>query len=381
MSVMTAAERLSTLVERIYLCATDPALWSATLRLINDSTDCAHAVLGIVCFPEGRTLLQAASGFDDGFHARFGANIERLEEIWGGAAAIAGFAMDEPVILSRERPSALTRGDADHDLLCQVLGFDVADTLNLPLVHVGEAIGTAAFARSADAGRFDARACSFFRMLSPHMRRSTEINALLEASTLSLNVLDSLFDRLNAPVLIANGSGRLIHVNRAAERLLSSGVIPTSADTKSLRSPTLVRAINSIASQLGSTPHELVIERTSADGKSWTFHVIALHEDGNAGAPEFVAVVGAPGAKPTTEWLRLIGRTSGLTDSETGVLAHLVQGCSTDDIADPLGVELSTVRTHLLHLYDKLDVHGRAQLIAKVHSMVPPFTPDEQRLH
>lgn len=366
------------LVERIYMCATNPALWPATLRLINDSMACSHATLGIVSFPEGRTLLQASSGFDDGFFERYRAGLNRVEKIWGGAAAIARFAMDEPVILSRVRPSALKPGDDDYDFLCELLGFDVADTLNLPLVHVGEAIGTAAFARRTGAGTFDARACSFFRMLSPHMRRSSEINALLEASTVSLNALDSLFDRLNAPVFVADRSGRIIHSNQAAEGLLSGGVIRTLADGKTLCSALLKRTVSSVASGRSQTRHELVMEQSSTDAEAWTFHVIALYEPERVSQFDLVAIVGTPITNADTQSLRPIARTKGLTDSETGVLAHLLQGNSTHHIAALLGIERSTVRTHLLHLYDKLEVHGRAQLIAKIHSMIPPFTPDDQ---
>jgi DNA-binding CsgD family transcriptional regulator/PAS domain-containing protein len=369
------------LVEQIYACATDPALWPATLGKINDATACAHAALGLVSFPEHRSLLRATTGFDDDFYARFNANMGQFEELWGGAEAIATFPVNEPVVLSRHRPGALVRGERGHDLLCRVLGFDVADTLNLPLVHVGQAVGTAAFARSVDAGRFDARDSSFFRMLSPHMRRSTEINGLLEASTLNLSALDSLFDRLNAPVLIADRTGRLVHVNRAAESLLSGGLISTTADAKSIRGAALVRAIASIASESGTTPHELVIERSPVDSSTWTFHVIGLGEGEKSVRPQFVAVIGAPVAHPTTQWLDAIGRNCGLTATETGVLGHLLQGYSTDQVAAVLGVETSTVRTHLLHIYDKLDVHGRAELIVKVHAMVPPFIADEQALH
>jgi DNA-binding CsgD family transcriptional regulator/PAS domain-containing protein len=378
MSARITAERLSMLVERIYMCATNPALWPATLRLVNDSMACSHATLGIVCFPERRTLLQASSGFDDGFFERYRGSLERVERIWGGAAAIAEFPMDEPVILSRVRPSALDPGDEDYEFLCELLGFDVDDTLNLPLVHVGEAIGTAAFARKSGAGTFDARACSFFRMLSPHMRRSSEINALLEASTITLNALDSLFDRLNAPVFVADHNGRLLHSNQAAERLLLGGVIRTLADGKTLCSALLKRAVSSVASGRSQTRHELVIEQSSTDAESWTFHVIGLYERDRVSQVELVAIVGTPITNADTQLLRPLARTKGLTESETSVLAYLLLGNSTHDIAALLGIERSTVRTHLLHLYDKLEVHGRAQLIAKIHSMIPPFRPDDQ---
>lgn len=379
MSVITA-ERFSALLERIYGCATDPALWPATLGGITDATACTQSVLGLVSFPENRVLVQAFSGIDETFEGRLMDSMGRIEEIWGGAETIAHFPIDAPIILSKHRPAALTRGNADYALLCYVAGFEVADTLNLPLANIGQAVGTALFVRGAKEGRFDARLAAFFRMLSPHIRRSTEINGLLEANTLRLSALDSLFDRLNAPVLIADRNARLLHSNWAAEALLSAGLVSTDS-SKAIRSIGLARAIRSVASGLSQTPHELVCEPASENGSGWTFHVIALRDGDNAARTDFVAIVSAPAPKPTAEWLRVIGRTWQLTGSETGVVEQLLRGHSTDEIAAVLGIESSTVRTHLLHIYEKLEVHGRAELVAKVHSMVPPFTADENVLH
>ena len=56
MSVNATAERLSTIIEQIYGCGTEPALWPAMFERINEATECSHAVLGLVSFPEHRHL-------------------------------------------------------------------------------------------------------------------------------------------------------------------------------------------------------------------------------------------------------------------------------------------------------------------------------------
>jgi len=77
-----AAERLSTLLDRIYGCATNPGLWSATLVGINQVTACTQAVLGLVSFPENRTLMQAHTGIDEQFEGRLRDSMGQLEHIW-----------------------------------------------------------------------------------------------------------------------------------------------------------------------------------------------------------------------------------------------------------------------------------------------------------
>ncbi len=56
--------------------------------------------------------------------------------------------------------------------------------------------------------------------------------------------------------------------------------------------------------------------------------------------------------------------TQSLTQKEQEVMCRLARGESTAAVATGLGVSVSTVRTHLQHLYVKLDVHSRLELVA-----------------
>jgi DNA-binding NarL/FixJ family response regulator len=58
-------------------------------------------------------------------------------------------------------------------------------------------------------------------------------------------------------------------------------------------------------------------------------------------------------------------RTDSLTARELDVLRELEQGFSNKDIADRLFVTEGTVKVHLRHIYGKLGVRTRTQLLAK----------------
>jgi DNA-binding NarL/FixJ family response regulator len=58
-----------------------------------------------------------------------------------------------------------------------------------------------------------------------------------------------------------------------------------------------------------------------------------------------------------------------LTDREIQVLELLAEGGSNDEIARRLFVSTSTVKTHLVHLYQKLGVIRRTQAIQKARSL------------
>jgi DNA-binding CsgD family transcriptional regulator len=51
----------------------------------------------------------------------------------------------------------------------------------------------------------------------------------------------------------------------------------------------------------------------------------------------------------------------GLTPRELEVLKLLAQGFTRENMAQILGISPNTVKTHIVHVYDKLDVSDRAQ--------------------
>ena len=52
-----------------------------------------------------------------------------------------------------------------------------------------------------------------------------------------------------------------------------------------------------------------------------------------------------------------------LTPAEEKVVALVAAGLSNQDVADSLFVSLATVKTHLTHVFQKLDLHNRTQLV------------------
>lgn len=60
---------------------------------------------------------------------------------------------------------------------------------------------------------------------------------------------------------------------------------------------------------------------------------------------------------------RYLAATYGLTERETDVLALLVDGRSVPYVQETLHVSANTAKTHIRHIYQKLDVHNRQDLI------------------
>lgn len=63
-----------------------------------------------------------------------------------------------------------------------------------------------------------------------------------------------------------------------------------------------------------------------------------------------------------------VGRRFGLTQREQEVLELLVQGVPASEIAEKASISYGTVKTHVNHIYRKLDVHSRDEALAVVRA-------------
>lgn len=95
-----------------------------------------------------------------------------------------------------------------------------------------------------------------------------------------------------------------------------------------------------------------------------------------------IAEVRAGGAPMTHEIARMVVRsftnsssgadeTSRLSPRESEILAMVAEGLSNKEIAAKLNIGFTTVRTHLIHVYEKLHVRCRTEAAAKYLRSMP----------
>lgn len=73
-------------------------------------------------------------------------------------------------------------------------------------------------------------------------------------------------------------------------------------------------------------------------------------------------------ATPFKDQCRLAALDAGLSDRESEVMAMVAKGRSSQRVADDLGVSLSTVNSHIYHIYQKMGVHSRQQMLDRIES-------------
>ncbi len=95
-----------------------------------------------------------------------------------------------------------------------------------------------------------------------------------------------------------------------------------------------------------------------------------------------IAEVRSGGAPMTSEIARMVVRsfletssapdeTAGLSTRELEILALLAEGMANKEIGARLNISFSTVRTHLMHIYEKLHVRCRTEAAAKYFRSKP----------
>ncbi|MDO4443754.1 MAG: helix-turn-helix transcriptional regulator [Slackia sp.] len=82
-------------------------------------------------------------------------------------------------------------------------------------------------------------------------------------------------------------------------------------------------------------------------------------------------------ATPFKDQCRLAALGAGLSERETEVMAMVAKGRSSQRVADELGVSLSTVNSHVYHIYQKMGIHSRQQMIDRIESYaIEAASPD-----
>ena len=97
-----------------------------------------------------------------------------------------------------------------------------------------------------------------------------------------------------------------------------------------------------------------------------------------------VTVSGSPGVQDKNEEklvkspnghrvdrLRTIAEQGGLTKRETEILEIIAQGRTLPYVAEKLYISENTVRTHVRHIYAKLAINSREELLAMIDDETP----------
>jgi DNA-binding CsgD family transcriptional regulator len=232
--------------------------------------------------------------------------------------------------------------------------------------------------RSRAAGTYDETELDFLRLVLPHLQRSIRVFRQLAELEARASAAEAALARFSSAVVVTDAAGWIGSINEQARALLAEAdglVIKDGrlAATKREDDARLTRLILEAAGGPGARgcrrgglmcvtrkrrrrPLQLAV--TPLRGRpalSHVFSVSIVFSD-----PDFVA-------EPPVE---VLARLFGLTPREAAVAGLLLEGHSPTAAADIMSIRITTMRTHIQHLFHKTQTTRLPELIALLYRNV-----------
>jgi DNA-binding CsgD family transcriptional regulator/PAS domain-containing protein len=300
-------------------------------------------------------------------------------ELWGGAERIQQYPLGEPIVQSQAVRQEII--SANRYYREWALPKGLFDAVAVGLVRDGTMIGNAIFSQHESAGAIDDPQISGLRLLAPHIRRAVTISNLFDMKTVEAAAFAATVEALTVGVVLADEDSKIVHANAAAEAMLAASdpilarhgrIAVQSATTTATLQSAIAQAAKDEAA-LGQKGIGIPILRPSGD--PLVIHVLPLRRGPmrarlaqRAAAALFVASASGP---PQMSHVAL-NQLYDLTPAEIRIFELICDGHTRDAIAGLLGVSVSTVKSHLFHVFEKTGCRRQVDLVRLAKSLTFP---------
>lgn len=216
------------------------------------------------------------------------------------------------------------------------------------------------------------------RIVTSHMARAVLIHSQMATVSLQKHWVWSALDCLRVGVILLDGRGQPLHLNRAAERLAGGGngfgagreglTLPTATDTARLRC-LIADAADLATGRGGAAGGCLRVRMAGSRAATLQFQVIPLPHGlserpwAPSQADGCVAVFVSTAGGPRLSWSRMMA-LHGFTRAEARLASMLAEGISLEEAAATLSISIHTVRSQLKTVFAKTGVTRQAELVA-----------------
>ena len=220
-------------------------------------------------------------------------------------------------------------------------------------------------------------------------RQAVTISDALNLTTIRAEALEATLNALTSGVYLTDRHGRIVYMNRAAERQLGTSnaisvannyLAPADRAARLALAKAIDEAIGGEA-DLPTSGFSIALPGGDNAGLIATILPLARGERQTiCGAlPGMVAIfVQDPIVMPSFPG-QAFAELYGLTRSELRVLLAMVPGLSVKEAAEVLGIGENTAKTHLQHIHSKTGTSKQTELMRLFMSSTPPVTAGANR--
>ncbi len=278
--------------------------------------------------------------------------------------------------MARNRIAAMTLSEATGGKLERALRYREYNApkgfgpgVRAVLSAHGRPWGGLCLVRGKDVEDFSEREVEFLRRISPHLGAGLRAGTLrFEARRDGANgdagfAFDSPASQA-VGVLNLDDAGRVTRRTASAEHLLRELGAPETGRGDEQRLPMAVWAVaGALRSKRSNEPSDIPCLRVPARSGGWLTLQASLTEPADDGSVETVVVIAPAGP---AEMVQLNTTAYGLSAREKEVVDLIVRGFSTRQISRTLFISESTVQGHLSHVFEKVGVKSRRELLKRL---------------
>jgi DNA-binding CsgD family transcriptional regulator len=357
------------LLDLIYGAAIEPTFWPRALRRLSDMTGSHGVVL---------TRQNEESGKGEGIRAEANPDATRL--YYGHFATRNVFlkADNARAALKSYRPGVLTdRHKVPREALLRseyyndfMRLFDVHSVLMLRLSVVGMDTVVLNLHRTKRSGEFGDPEIKLANTLLPHLIRAVDMGQKVAAAQLATDGLATAQDRSPHGLFVVDDAAGVRHANAAGQALLTgSGALRLTAGRLTAAAPDVARRLDGL---IRTATCEDSATRASGSMALRSPHhpaplvvtVVPANRDAApvlSGSRSAIVCVTDPQARLNLSELTLRD-LYGFTPAEMRVAIALFEGLDPAEVAEHLNLSVATVRTHLVHIFDKTEVRSQVDL-------------------
>jgi len=263
----------------------------------------------------------------------------------------------------------------------QPQGF--VDTLQASLDKSASDFVDVSFMRNGESGMFDNAARERLRLIIPHLRRAVLVGQLVDRTTAQAASFGDALDGICAGLFLVDAGGQIVHANASGQAMLAQGVLVcgssgklTTYDTSAAHG--LSEIFSSAArDRAGSGPQVGAVPLTGRGGEHYVAHVLSLTAGARrlAGADDraVAALFVQKASRDLPSPQNAIAKLYRLTPTELRVLSGIVQVGGVPEVAEAMGISVSTVKTHLRRLFAKTGTDRQADLVKLVAGYANPL--------
>ena len=371
-------DRLSEIIGSIYECVLTPANWAGVLETVCREFTFAGGVLSVIRTQPAQFGLEAICGYAPEWIARLPQYASEAVDLWGGPRRVLEYPLDEPLIQSQTIGPTAAFGTNYYERWAKPQGL--FDQVVVLIARDSTMLGTIGLGRHTSAGEVGPFEVDGLRLLAPHFRRAVAISNLFDMKTVEAATYAGAFEAFNVGAILVDEYLAVVHANAAGKAILAEGA-PFGHRGQRLKlyqsasQAMLAAAVADAARDVTALGQKGIgIPALLRNGDPCVIHVLPLRPTETltgrqrAVAALFVTTMAQAPPMPTAALTLLYD----LTPAEARVFELICDGETQGEIATKLGISRGTVKTHLLHVFQKTGCKRQTDLVKLAAGLTLP---------